>query len=95
MSYERACMSTAREEYYTKMLDSLHDDNDRHGTPLFSKNLQEAVIRVIEEEEKDTERNVTMDDLFHSPITINTQRKDPNVTNERQISSSIHAETIK
>ena len=39
VSYERACMSTAREEYYTKMLDYLIDHNDRHGTLLFSKKL--------------------------------------------------------
>ena len=101
VSYERACMATAREEYYKKMLDSLLDDNDRHGTPSSSKKLQEVVIRVMaetEEEKKDAERNVnnvTMDTLFQSPVTINTQRKDANLTNEIKIASGIHAETIK
>ena len=37
-----------------------------------------------------------MDTFFHqSPVTINTQRNNSNVTNERQISSNILAETIK
>ena len=42
-------MTTAIEEYYTKMLDSLPDHNDRHITPLSSKKLQETVIRVMAE----------------------------------------------
>ena len=48
-------MDTEREVYFTKMLNSLIDDNERHGTPLSCKKLQEAVIRVMagtEEEEK-------------------------------------------
>ena len=80
------------------MLDSLHEHNYRHGTPLSSKNLWDAVIRVIEDEEKYAERhvnNVTMDTSFHSPVTINAQKKDSNVTYERQISSGILVETIK
>ena len=52
MSYERACIANVREEYYTKMLDSLLDHNDCHGTPLSSKNLQEAVSRVMSETEE-------------------------------------------
>ena len=36
-----------------------------------------------------------MDNLFQSPFTINTQRKNANNTNERRISSEILAETIK
>ena len=82
VSYEKVLMATAREEYYTNMLDSLPDHNDRHGTPLSSKKLQEAVIRVKEEtegEEKYSKRNVnnvTMDTLFQSLVTINRQRKD-------------------
>ena len=74
-------MATAREEYYTKMLDSLLNYNDCHGTPFSSENLREAVIRVMaetEEEEKYAKRNVnnvTMDDFVHSPVTINTQKK--------------------
>ena len=52
VSYERACMATAREEYYTMMMDSLLDHNDRHGTPLSSKTLREAVSRVMAETEE-------------------------------------------
>ena len=77
-------MATTREEYLIKMLDSILDDNERHGTTLSSKKLQGAVSIVIVEEEKYAKHNannVTMDTLFHSPITINTQKKDTNVTN--------------
>ena len=101
MSYERVCKATEREEYHTKMLDSLLDHNDRHVTSLSSKSFQEAVIRVLtetKEEEKDAKRNIniiTEDTLFHPPLTINTQRKDTNESNERRIASEIHAETIK
>ena len=68
--YERLCMATIRKVYFTKMLDSPHEDNQCHDTPFSSKNLQEAVSRVMvvtEEEEKDTGRNVDnviMDTLF-------------------------------
>ena len=79
-------------------MDSILDHNHLHGTPFSSKNLQEAVRRVIEEEEKYAKsnvNNVTTDTLFSSSVTINAQNKDANVTNERRISSDIHAETIK
>ena len=46
-------MATQREEYYTDILNSLLKHNNRHGTSLSSKNLQEAVSRVMEEKEKD------------------------------------------
>ena len=65
------------------MLDSIIDDNECHVTTLSSKKLQEAVIIVMVEEEKDSKHNVnnvTMDTLFQSPATINTQKKDTNVT---------------
>ena len=52
-----------------------------------------------EEEERDAKRNVNnvdMNTLFNQyPVTINTQRKDANVTNERRIVLNILAETIK
>ena len=63
-----------------KMLDSLLDDNERHGTPFSSKNIQEAGIRVIsvtEEEEKDADRNannVTMD-IFFSPPSLSMHKR--------------------
>ena len=67
---------------------------------MISFNKQSVKSRKkTEEEERCAERNannVTMDTLFNkSPIKINTQRKNANMTNERQISSNILAETIK
>ena len=91
VSYERACMATERKLHFTKILDSILDDNERHGTPLSREKLQKAVSRVME----DKVNNVTMDTLFQSPVTINAQNKDANVTNERRIAAEIHAETIK
>ena len=59
------------------MLDSLLDNNYRHGTPLSSKNLQEAVSRVMtytEKEEKYAKcnaNNVNMDTFFsHLPQSM-------------------------
>ena len=72
-------MATPREELFTEMLNSLIEHNHRHGTPFSSTNLQEAVSRVMEEEEKHVKRNVnnvTTDTFFQSPITINAQKKD-------------------
>ena len=76
MSYERACMATPRDEYYTNMLETLIDHNDHHNEPLTSEKLQQAVSRVMaetEEVECDTEHNtsnVTMDTfLYHSIIS--------------------------
>ena len=36
VSYDRACMPHPKEEYFTEMLDSLLENNHRHGTPLYS-----------------------------------------------------------
>ena len=51
----------------------------------------------MEDEEKYAERNVnnvTTDTLFQSPVTINAQKKDANVTYERRFAPGILAETI-
>ena len=80
------------------MLYSLLEYNHCHGTPFYSRNIQEAVIRVMEDKEKDAEHNVnnvTTDTFFQSPVTINAQNKDANVTYEKRIASGILAETIK
>ena len=98
MSYEIVCMATPREELFTGTLNSLLGHNHRHGTPLSSKKLQEAVSRIMKEEEKYSERtvnNVTTDTFFRSPATINAQKKDSNVTYERLIALGILVETIK
>ena len=39
------------------MLDHLTKNNHRHGTTMFNEKLREAVIRVMEDEEKDAEHN--------------------------------------
>ena len=80
------------------MLDSLLQHKHRHVTAFSSKKLQESVIRVMEDEGKYAKRNVnnvTTDTLFQYPVTINSQKKDANVTYERRIASGILAETIK
>ena len=82
-------MATPRDEYYTNMLETLIDHYYRHNAPFSSEKLQRAASRVMaetEEEECDAKRNannVTMDNFLQSPVTINTQKKDANVTNER------------
>ena len=101
VSYERLYMATERETFSTKMLDYLLDDDERHDTILSIKDIQEAIIRVMsgtEQEDKYAKpnvNNVTMDNFFQSPVTINTQRKDAHNTNERQIDAYIHADTMK
>ena len=82
-------MTTPKEEYFMEMLDYLLEHNHRHGTPLCSKNVREEAIRVMEYEEKDSESNVNKvsnDNLFWSPITINAQKKDANITYDRLVS---------
>ena len=67
-------MATPKEEYFTEMLDHLIKHNHCHGTPMSNKKLREAVIRVVEDEEKEAKRNVnnvTMDTLSWSPVTFN------------------------
>ena len=91
-------MATPKEEYFTELLEYLIEHNHRHGTPISNEKLQESVIRVMDDEEKDAKRNVnnvTTDTLFYSPVTVNKQNKYANVTYERQIYLGILAETIK
>ena len=84
-------MATERKLYFTNILYYLLDCNHCHGTPLSRENLQKAFSRVME----DNVNNVTIDTLVRSPVTIHAQKKDANMTNERQISADIHAETMK
>ena len=78
-------------------MDHLNKHNRHHGKPLF-KNLQEAVIRIMEEEEDDAKNNVnnvTKDTSFQSPVSVSAQNKYANITYERRMESGILAETIK
>ena len=52
VSYERAYIAIIGNEYFTEILDHLNEYHDRHGQRLSSKNLKEAVLRVMEQEEK-------------------------------------------
>ena len=51
VSYERAYMSKSGNEYFMDILDHLKEYHDRHGQRLSSKNLKEAVLRVMEQKE--------------------------------------------
>ena len=58
------------------MLDHLNKYNDCHGQILSSKNTKEAVIRVMQEEEEEIERNInkiTCNTSFQSPVAMNVQ----------------------
>ena len=51
--YERACMATPREKYYTKILETLVDYNDRNNAPLSNEKLQKAISKFMEETEEE------------------------------------------
>ena len=74
-SYERAYTAPPKEEEFTEILDSLLKNNHSDSTPLSSKNILEAAIRVMEYEEKYAKRNinnVTTANFFQFPVTINS-----------------------
>ena len=71
-------MVTPKYEYYTNLLETLFNYNNRNNGPFSNEKIQQAVSRVIaetEEVERDAERianNVTMDTispLHHFTIT--------------------------
>ena len=49
MTYERVCMGTPKDKYYTKLLKTLVDENHRNGAPLSNENIQQPVSIVMEE----------------------------------------------
>ena len=62
------------------------------------KNLKEAVLRVMEEEQVNIERNInniTCDTSFWSPIAMNVQKKYGNWSLERQLASGNLAEMVE
>ena len=80
------------------MLDHVNDYNECHGERLSSEKPRDAVIRVMEEEEEDAPNNVnniTTDTSFHSPVDMNVQNKDTNISYESRLTSGILAETIE
>ena len=52
-------MATEDNEYYTEILDILNKYKDRHGQRLPSKKFKEAVLRVMDDEEEEIERNIS------------------------------------
>ena len=51
-------MATEDNGYFTDILDTLNRYQDCHDQRLSSKKLKEAVLRVMDEEEEDIERNI-------------------------------------
>ena len=86
MPYERAYIASSGNEYLTDILDHLNKYHDRHGQRLASKHLKEAVIRVMEQEEEEIERNIntiTCNTSFQYADNMNVQKKDANMSLER------------
>ena len=52
-------MATEDNEYFSDVLDTLNEYQDRHGQRLSSKKLREAVCRVMDEQEEEIERNIS------------------------------------
>ena len=72
--YKRAYIATEGNEYFTDILHHLKEYQDRYGQRLSSKNLKEAVLRVMKQQEEEIERyinNITYDNSFQSPVTKN------------------------
>ena len=44
-------MATPKDKYYTKLLKTLVNDNNRNGASLSNENIQQAVSIVMEETE--------------------------------------------
>ena len=62
-------------------METLANNNNCNGAPLFNEKLQQSVSKVIEETEAEFERNInkiTMDTLFQSPV----QKKDISTIND-------------
>ena len=72
-TFERSCMANSRYKYYTEMLRTITDYNDRNDAPLLNDKIQEAINKLIEEEYDF--HNVTADTFSH---TSNIQRDNTN-----------------
>ena len=82
---------------------TLVDFNDHNSAPLYNEKIQQAISKVIAEEEADARninldaQNVTMNNFCHSPVTTNTQRENTNtiLTSERINYLDVLAETLR
>ena len=98
VSYERACMATEGNEYFTDILDILNKYKDCNGQRLCSKKVKEAVLHVMDEEKEEIERNInniTCDTSLNCPVTKNVQNKDANWSLERRLATGILDKIIK
>ena len=74
-TYKRACVATSRDRYYTELLKTLTDYNDRNNTPLSNANIRKAIRKAIGEESILYTNNVTADTCSHK---YNIQRENEN-----------------
>ena len=51
-------MAAEGNEYFTEIIDHPNKYQDRHGQRLSSKNLKEAVLHVMEQQEEEIKRNI-------------------------------------
>ena len=80
------------------MLDHLKKYHDHHGQRFSSKKLKEAVLRFMETEKEEIERNInnsTCDTSFQSPVAMNIQKKDANLSLERLLASGVWSEMVE
>ena len=80
------------------MLDHLNEYNDLQGQILSSKNLKEAVLRVMEELCKEIERNnnnIRCNISFQSLIAMIVQKKDASWSLKRRLASSVLAQMVQ
>ena len=95
---ERACMANVNNDYFSDVLDTLDEYQDRHGQRLSSKKLREAVGRVMNEEVEEMERNInniTCNTPFQSPGTKSVQKKDESWSLERRLAAGVLAEMVE
>ena len=95
---EIACMANEDNDYFSDVLDTLNEYQDRHGQRLSIKNIREAVRRVMNEEVEEMERyinNITCDTPFQSPGTKSVQKKDASWSLKRRLAAGVQAEMVK
>ena len=87
-------MATEHNTNFKDVLDTLNKYQDRHGQIFSSKKLREAVLRITEEQEEETEHNtnnITCDTSFESTVTTNVQKKYANLSLERRLAAGVLA----
>ena len=92
-TWKWACMENSWDKYYKELLRTITDFNNRNDVPLFNEKIQEAIHKVIVEEESDA-HNVTADNFSQTP---NTQRDNSNsiLTSEKLDKLEEMTETLK